>query len=428
MKKLYLKLLFSFLSVFGLGNVAARSLTIDLRSFERWGIEETINGKELYLNDSKLTIINPQRFSISTNSSFIKITIEEAEKFILLINSNYGEFKITEAVLIELILHPAMQRLRYVMQYGVSHFVRTKELYDGRDLSYNRFEHSIGVFLITRMAGGSIEEQVAALLHDIIHTAFSHVGDYLFGNGDTETSGLAYHDLVFVQRLEDMGIDKILRKYGLNASIVSIEQYPVVKQKYPNPCADNLDFIIQGSIRSGSQVDPRGQIENRKVPALLRQLKFNGTDWYVEGINSARKLGYSSLYLTEHVSGSPWNPIIYDFAASALRLALEINLITKNEVISGTDYNIWNKLMESANPEIRSLTTNILRVDQLYTVVSFGFENKIIKVKFRGIDPLVKTHNGLERLSEIDPEFSEEYYRVKNICVRGWPVQLSECI
>jgi len=49
-----------------------------------------------------------------------------------------------------------------------------------------RFDHSVGVMLLIRKLGAGsspasalLKEQVAALLHDVSHTAFSHVIDYV---------------------------------------------------------------------------------------------------------------------------------------------------------------------------------------------------------------------------------------------------------
>ena len=43
-----------------------------------------------------------------------------------------------------------------------------------------RFEHSLGVFALLRRLRAPRREQVAGLLHDISHTAFSHAVDFVF--------------------------------------------------------------------------------------------------------------------------------------------------------------------------------------------------------------------------------------------------------
>ena len=37
------------------------------------------------------------------------------------------------------------------------------------------FEHSLGAFILVRRLDAALDEQIAALLHDASHTAFSHV-------------------------------------------------------------------------------------------------------------------------------------------------------------------------------------------------------------------------------------------------------------
>src|SRR5690242_7788429 len=85
----------------------------------------------------------------------------------------YGTFEIQEPVIIDLLESQAMQRLKKINQHGINDVVNP-------EYAFSRYDHSVGVFILTRMFGGSLEEQVAALLHDVSHTVFSHVGDLIF--------------------------------------------------------------------------------------------------------------------------------------------------------------------------------------------------------------------------------------------------------
>src|SRR5688500_7796340 len=95
----------------------------------------------------------------------------------------YGSCESTEPVLLEVMESAAMQRLRGVLQHGISGLI-------GITNPTTRFEHSVGAMLLVRRLGAAVPEQMAALLHDVSHTAFSHVIDYVYGSHDSQS----YHD------------------------------------------------------------------------------------------------------------------------------------------------------------------------------------------------------------------------------------------
>src|SRR3989344_5458970 len=96
-------------------------------------------------------------------------------------NKLYGRYKITEAVLIDLINSKALQRLKGIHQAGAWN------LHYSFKKSFTRYDHSLGVMLLLRKFGASIEEQIHGLLHDISHTAFSHVADFVFNKQTSQT-------------------------------------------------------------------------------------------------------------------------------------------------------------------------------------------------------------------------------------------------
>jgi hypothetical protein len=79
---------------------------------------------------------------------------------------------------LSLIDTPVLQRLRRIRQLGFSNLV-----YPGAN--HTRFEHSLGVYHLTRMLINQVEEHrqkellAAALLHDVGHGPFSHTTEHL---------------------------------------------------------------------------------------------------------------------------------------------------------------------------------------------------------------------------------------------------------
>ena len=87
----------------------------------------------------------------------------------------YGAINITEEVVVELINSNPLQRLKKISQDGAPHFIQPIR-------NVTRFEHSIGVWYLSFLYKRPIEEQIASLLHDIPHTAFSHVIDFVMAD------------------------------------------------------------------------------------------------------------------------------------------------------------------------------------------------------------------------------------------------------
>jgi HD superfamily phosphohydrolase len=92
----------------------------------------------------------------------------------------YGLIEIPNGIIMTLIEHPYFQRLRRIMQLGLTHYV-----YPGA--THNRFHHSLGAVYLVRKAVQTLREKqieisdeeaeavtIAILLHDIGHGPFSH--------------------------------------------------------------------------------------------------------------------------------------------------------------------------------------------------------------------------------------------------------------
>lgn len=76
----------------------------------------------------------------------------------------YGTFEISEPVLVDLINSPELQRLKKISMAGY---------YPGCpsfcNPDYNRYNHSLGVFMLLRRFKAPLLEQIAGLIHDISH-------------------------------------------------------------------------------------------------------------------------------------------------------------------------------------------------------------------------------------------------------------------
>ncbi|MEX0940109.1 MAG: HD domain-containing protein [Candidatus Babeliales bacterium] len=316
----------------------------------------------------------------------------------------YGSDTIKEPVLIELIECPAMQRLKNIHQYGIIYYIANPG-------EYSRFEHSLGVFFLVRKFGGSLNEQIAALLHDVSHTAFSHVGDYIFKHKDGKSS---YQDDIHLWFLKNTEIPEILTKHGISFESINHKDngFTMLEQDLPNVCADRFEYIMYG-----------GLLENKltiaDIQKIMTQVTFKNGKWIFNSQTLAKKLADTSLYLSEQVFGSALNDVSYHWTAKALRRALKINLISLNDIHFSTDLVIWNKLKENNDPKIAGLVKKLCSICEHYKL---GTEEKYdlsFISKFRGINPWVQTKDGIKQLTEVDKEYALTFNAIKTRMKKG---------
>jgi HD superfamily phosphohydrolase len=301
----------------------------------------------------------------------------------------YGTLEVEEQVLWDLIESPAVQRLKKVRQYGVGYLTTDRELYD-------RYQHSIGVLALLRMNNAPLQEQIAGLLHDASHTAFSHLGDFFFQHTDHKSS---YQDSIHSWHLEQSGLGAILSEHAMSIDEICHKNgtFHALESELPDLCADRLDYNLQGSYR-------RGWITKEQVEKMATHFKYDGTKWVCSDLSTALLVGEFSLYMTQYCWSSQANADCNQWLAEALVRACEIDIVSLDDVHFGTDEVIWNKLKASSDPEIQNRIEKILHWSDHSTVYAIPAGSK-----FRGVDPLV---NGT-RLTELSEAYRNEYQRLR---------------
>jgi HD superfamily phosphohydrolase len=91
-----------------------------------------------------------------------------------------GPVEENNPVVLKLLDSKAIQRLKLIDQSGpTAYFLKNFR-------RFSRYDHSLGVYALLKRYNASQEEQIAGLLHDASHTAFSHIGDWIFSNRGTK--------------------------------------------------------------------------------------------------------------------------------------------------------------------------------------------------------------------------------------------------
>lgn len=303
-----------------------------------------------------------------------------------IIDKVYGKEHIKEPLLEELINSKTIQRLKKISQYGVPDGYYHKK-------NYSRYNHSIGVFVLLRKLGADLEEQIAGLLHDASHTAFSHVVDWVIGNSTQED----YQDISHLNFIKSSEIPSILNKYRINYEKVSdLENFTLLERPSPSLCVDRIDYTLREL-----SMDGKSKLARKIVRNLINkdgQVVFSSKEFGEKFANEYLRLQ------KEHWAGKQ-AVVRYHILAEVLKKALEKKLITFEELYK-TDFEVIGILKKSRDADILK-NLNLLK-NNLIIEENFSGEGIVLKKKFRYIDPEIFINGGIEKLSDI----SKEYFNI----------------
>ncbi|MEI2356618.1 HD domain-containing protein [Mesobacillus zeae] len=315
-----------------------------------------------------------------------------------LVDKMYGEF-ILEPVLEELINSAAVQRLKKIHQGGASYLVN--EQWNG-----TRYEHSVGVMLLIRQLGGSIEEQIAGLLHDVSHTAFSHVIDYVFDEKNED-----YHEKIFTEVIEGSDISTILVRYGLEEKNImeDLSQWSILEQPLPELCADRIDYTLRDMLHFGV-------ISLEEIETFLSHLVMIEGKICIDDIGQAE--WFVDTYYKEVIDYflDPLNIYGYTILSQALKIALRKNILKPNYFLR-TDEEVMDLLYRSNDEEVIRLLRK-LQEDVILMEDEEEFDYHM-KQKERLIDPPVWMGNKLVMASSISGKVARQTKRASVKAQKG---------
>jgi HD superfamily phosphohydrolase len=323
-------------------------------------------------------------------------TIETVDKNTIIIRDRlYGEHTITEPVLIELLQSPELSRLKGVCQHGVTGLL-------GFGPKVTRFEHSVGAFLLVRKVGASVEEQVAALLHDISHTSLSHVVDYALSQPGEDS----YHEVHKSRYLKTTQLPQILTRHGFgDLKALDEELFPLVEQPSPHLCADRLDYSLRDSLAFG-------KFSLEKIHQVFDSLKAApGPEspnrlLVLDDPQLALALARGYLATDRDVWSNRSHANIYKRTGQVIKALVESGRVKEEALWTLSDADFWALMRRQATPEILS------ELDRLETE-GLPDENKLRlprETRIRSLDPDIcqDTEDEPLPLSVVLPEWGAE--------------------
>lgn len=315
----------------------------------------------------------------------------------------YGVCEIGEGVLLDLMSCGAMQRLKGVIQQGITGLI-------GVTTASSRFDHSVGAMLLVRLLGGSLEEQIAALLHDVSHTAFSHVIDFVVD----DSVGQSYHDRMKEGYLVGTDVPGVLAGHGYDwRMFLREEDFAVLEQPAPRLCGDRVDYFLRDCLKMG-MVTPAG------VGWVLSHLIVHEGRIMMDDVAAARWLGYSFLRCDETSWANFREVGLYELAGQAIRYGIEVGAISEAD-FWGVDEVVWAKLLAFEDGVLRDKLALVSRGTRFV----WDAENPTFwtSTKLRSVDPDVLVSGRVRRLSELDLVFAEK--RAAHHAKKGlWPMRV----
>ncbi|MEG0295075.1 MAG: HD domain-containing protein [Clostridium sp.] len=298
----------------------------------------------------------------------------------ILTDSIYGQFTV-EPIIKKLINTSTVQRLKNIHQGGASYLVNPK-------WNVTRYEHSIGTMLFIKLMGGSLEEQIAGLLHDISHTAFSHVIDFALENSNED-----YHEIIYSKVVEESEIPRILKEYGYNYKDILEDEskWTILEQSAPSLCADRIDYTLRDMYHYG-------YITRNEINDFLSYLKVIDGEIMITSIDKAE--WFVSTYYKEVIEFfmHPLNVYAYDRLSKALKLGLTLKTISFEDLLKD-DFEVYTLLKSSKYNEILSLIDS-LNYDIKVIEKEHSFDIHQVN-KLRLIDPKVFINNSIINASKI---------------------------
>ncbi len=316
----------------------------------------------------------------------------------------YGKIQISEPVLLDLMAAKAMQRLHGVMQHGISALI-------GITQPVTRFDHCVGTMILVKSLNGDLPEQIAALLHDVSHTAFSHVIDYVVDDHNSQS----YHDEMKETYLKNTDIPEILERHGYDwHDFLHEENYPLLEQPAPKLCADRIDYFLRDA--SGLGLATAVHIERVRQHLVVAAGRIA-----IDSIEVAQWLG-STFMAADDASWANFREVgIYEVTAQAIRRGLKLGVVSEDD-FWGTDEPFWQKLHQAADEELQRL----LALISPKTEFVWDAENPDfwVSTKLRAIDPDVVVNGRLRPLSHLDSEFASRRQHYLTTKQGQWPMRI----
>lgn len=297
---------------------------------------------------------------------------------------------------------PALLRLKGVGQNCGTEF---SKMYSYR-AAYSRLDHSLGVALIVWNFSKDVKASLAGLFHDISHTAFSHVGDFLLGDAENQESA-ELHTRSILER--DPVIPVELAKLGLTvADVEDYSRFPIADNPGPKLSADRLEYTLS----SARSLNFKTMDEIRSLYGSLVAVSAEDEAVAFDDAEKAEEFALLSIQNDAGCFSSYESVSAMSFLAAILKRLSDIGGIRPMELYTLQDADFIERIRNSNDEELRKMW-NFFEKMETYKILRYPRETDgfcvSTKCKRRFIDPLVSVAGKGHpiRVSEFSEKFRE---------------------
>jgi len=315
----------------------------------------------------------------------------------------YGEVEIDEPVILEIINSPFFQRLKGVGQSGYNF---EKLVIHNKIYQCTRFDHSLGCYILVKKFGAKLEEQIAALIHDISHTVFSHCIDYALSDVPEKNE---YQDNEFKKYILKTNIPDILKKYNYDLDyILNEKNFGLQERDLPDLCGDRIDYALR-------QFFDFMKLDNEKIKYYLDNLIISNNLFVFKDGESALSFSDSFEILNRVYYSNKETAVLFFTNSNYIKYALDKGYIEYDELFT-TEKFVIEKINKNIEND-KKLEYFWEEINAPFSDFSFNennFDRKIV-CKSRAVDPLFFENGTLKRVTEKYPEYFEKYNREKRL-------------
>jgi hypothetical protein len=309
------------------------------------------------------------------------------------VHTLYGDASINHPLVKDLLQNPTFKRLQLIDNAGPNHYFRSLP-------PYSLFDYALGVFALLQRYDRPFNEQIAGLLEPVSHSAFSHQGSvYLHVNRQSGPYYLANHTAF----LKASGLETVLNKYNFAAQQLDPrrKEFAALYQTPPSLSAIEIEMTLKLAYAYKL-------LGRQEINVLLKDLKFDKSEWYFTSQKSAKKLGQLSLYFAEKYWGSPHSYVVNRWIGVAIQRAIDLELLSIEDALYGVDHVILRRLLTIQDDIIQGLLMRCRQPFRFFKTVTDDSYDELFKPDLRAVNPLVEVDGKRIRLSELDAEFNRQ--------------------